>query len=198
VQQGGLKQISQLKYGDMVKTIDLTSNTPVFSKFVMHLHSEENVLANFIRFTTNQNNIITISAKHLIAKMNTQTNRIDYVLAEELTQNDLMIVSTQKGEVIHERIIRVEQVMESGVYAPLTEHGTMLVDNVLVSCYAHTHTHELAHYVFRVYFFLRNVYDMILSGLNMHDCTSNSQQTGMHWYADFVINYVPFSTKFLI
>jgi hypothetical protein len=197
MQQGGFKQISQLKYGDMIKTIDLTSNTPIFSKFVMYLHNEENVLANFIQFTTNQNNIITISAKHLMAKMNTQTKRVDYVLAQELNQNDL-IVSTRKGKVIHERIIKIEQVIESGIYAPLTEQGTMLVDNVLVSCYAHTHKHELAHYVFRVYFYLRNVYDMILSGLNMHDCTSNHHQTGIHWYANLVINYVPFSTKFLI
>ena len=186
-QHDGFKLISKLKYGDMVKTIDLATNKIIFSKFVFYLHKEENTLAYFIQITTNKNKILKISEKHLISKMNTATNRIDYVFAKDLNHSDLIVIS-QNGMINYEEVVKIEQVEEMGIYAPLTESGTIIVDNILASCYAHVDNHELAHFAFKLYFFMRNIYEIVFNRLN-----NESYQTGLHWYADFLIKFSPFS-----
>ena len=35
----------------------------------------------------------------------------------------------------------------SGAYSPLTKEGTIIVDGVLSSCYAHSPDHDVAHFV---------------------------------------------------
>jgi len=46
-----------------------------------------------------------------------------------------------------ESIVRVEETIEKGVYAPLTEEGTVVVDGIMASCYSNYNSHQFAHAV---------------------------------------------------
>ena len=129
--------------------------------------------------------------------MNKLTNIFEYVFAKDLKLNDIL-VSDNDGVIQNETIIKIQKIKEMGVYAPLTESGTMFVDNIYVSCYADTKKHELAHYVFKVYFNARNIYEKIINILNIKNQSSNDHQTGLHWYANLLLNFFPFSSKFLV
>ncbi|XP_015259181.1 PREDICTED: indian hedgehog B protein-like [Cyprinodon variegatus] len=65
----------------------------------------------------------------------------------------------------------VEELTSTGLYAPLTQHGSIVVNGVLASCYAAVDSHYLSHWVLAP---LRLVYWMI--------GPSQVQNDGVHWY----------------
>ncbi|KAJ1183928.1 hypothetical protein NDU88_000738 [Pleurodeles waltl] len=69
------------------------------------------------------------------------------------------------------RVVSVSTQTDSASYAPLTSHGTLIVDDVVVSCFAVVQSHHLAQLVFWPLRFYHRV-----GGLGV-------QAEGMHWYS---------------
>ncbi|XP_023284365.1 indian hedgehog B protein-like [Seriola lalandi dorsalis] len=65
----------------------------------------------------------------------------------------------------------VEERRSTGLYAPLTQHGSVVVNGVLASCYAAVDNHHLAHWVLAP---LRFFYSLI--------GPSEPQTDGLHWF----------------
>lgn len=67
--------------------------------------------------------------------------------------------------------------MKKGYYAPLTMKGTLLVNNILASCFANFNNHHVAQYYmapFRYYYkFTRLIY--------LSDPFNVNQTEGLHW-----------------
>lgn len=96
-------------------------------------------------------------------------------------------------------VVETKLVLEEGVYAPLTMEGTLLVDDVVASCYAVVNSQSVAHYSFlplRIWysvtsFFLQRLGDPQYS-VARHNNTSRTEptteegQNGIHWYASML------------
>ncbi|XP_068447141.1 indian hedgehog B protein-like [Clinocottus analis] len=70
------------------------------------------------------------------------------------------------------RITRVSAGESRGAFAPLTRHGTLVVDGVVASCYAVVDQHSLAHWAFSP---LRLIHSWTGS--------TGSHRDGVHWYS---------------
>ncbi|XP_022596218.1 indian hedgehog B protein-like [Seriola dumerili] len=68
-------------------------------------------------------------------------------------------------------VTSVEERRSTGLYAPLTQHGSVVVNGVLASCYAAVDNHHLAHWVLAP---LRFFYSLI--------GPSEPQTDGLHWF----------------
>ena len=131
---------------------------------------------------------------HLIARRSNQNNDIEYVLAKELKQNDVL-VSSEENE--NEIIIDLSKVMEKGAYAPLLETGTISVNNLLASCYANTKWHNLAHFAFKPVIKMSNYFNVDSTISNKNDI---ALPNGVNWYTGLLssfLPYVPMSSTFV-
>ncbi|CAL8082434.1 unnamed protein product [Orchesella dallaii] len=76
----------------------------------------------------------------------------DWILVKKPTQRAFTEQELQDSDssslYIAEKVISVEARVETGVYAPLTSTGNVVVDGVLTSCYALIDDQSLAHFAF--------------------------------------------------
>ena len=80
------------------------------------------------------------------------------------------------------RVLKVETKVQTGVYAPLTSEGNLVVDDVLVSCYAVIDSQTIAHISFAP---LRLWYKMLefIPSMISYDDSNMFDKNGIHWYA---------------
>jgi len=135
--------ISDLSEDDYVKAYDLATKQHVFSRFVTYSHADKNQLAKFVAVeTTHTARTLKLSAFHLIMKWDGS-----FVYANELRVGDEVVVFEQ--DVARPDTVKsIDEVYDLGVYAPLTEQGTVVVNDVVASCYANVRSHQVAHWFF--------------------------------------------------
>ncbi|KAH3825799.1 hypothetical protein DPMN_127681 [Dreissena polymorpha] len=74
--------------------------------------------------------------------------------------------------------------MRRGIYAPLTKHGTILVDDVIASCYALIDNIYIAHASFAPMRMYHDISQLVPDfGVSSTANISSRQPTGVHWYA---------------
>ena len=126
--------IEELQLGDKIQTI-LNGNLHM-TTFLGWIHKEANHTNRFIKLKT-ESAQITLSEKHVIIHKPKGMTRDDKrtTFADLVKEGDLLEVVVD-GEVHWERVVDIDHETRKGIYTPLTLAGTILVDNVLSSCYA--------------------------------------------------------------
>lgn len=170
-----------LKIGEKVLSVDSNGNT-VFSEVFMFLDRDENESREFIKIETDGGSSITATPSHLIYAWHptiesTQATHAQYTFTENVHVGDFVFVNLN-GTLEPRKVLRIENEIHRGVYAPLTYHGTIVVNSISASCYALVDTHSLAHMSLmpmRAYYSVKEMFTGI--GIN------ENLPRGIHWYA---------------
>ncbi|XP_031565649.1 uncharacterized protein LOC116300831 [Actinia tenebrosa] len=190
LQNGFPTPMEDISVGDRIQTIDILTNQIIFTEVITFLHKDEKSDGFYHVLELEDGKQIALSGRHLIyaAKTN-QSDAISVVYADDVTSGDFVRVSGQENSI--RRVLGVSTLKTKGMYAPMTRHGTMLVDGVLVSCYAHWQSHDIAHNVMaplRIWHDITSMLGNILSGTGKDISTGNGLSDGIHWYASFLMN----------
>lgn len=126
-----------------------------FKKIISFLHRLEDVDADFIRLhlqtdSPASDDYITLTPRHLIYARK-ENEKFEYIPAKGVQIGDwLKYIDTNRFTAVDVRVIKIEHVRlaGSGIYTPLTEGGTLIVDKVHVSCYSMVKSHTLANLIF--------------------------------------------------
>lgn len=156
-----------VKVGDEIASGFDDGNSLHFSKVIAFLHKDEHMDSVFIQLETERGQVLLLTKNHLIFRypskttdsrkddFNTYSSQFQNNLfdleathAENIQIGDFVYIRSTRNSVSVSKVINVTFVMKTGVYAPLTESGTVLVDDVFLSCYAVVVDHNLAHAVF--------------------------------------------------
>ena len=170
----------QLRVGDKVRTLGMNGET-ADSKVIAFLHRAEKIKAEFYKFETSGGNALILSPQHLIFRKENSRRPISAVFASEIKLGNLLYTSNGSASE-YKAVTRISMVTEIGVYAPLTMQGTLLVDGILVSCYATWPSHDVAHLAMAP---LRAAYT-ITGAWNLMDrifWSHYQQRDGISWYA---------------
>ena len=132
--QRGLVAIEQLQLGEEVLTIQ--KGKLYMTTFLGWIHKEADHMERFLKLKT-ESAQITLSEKHVIfyKPKGRKSEVLTTTFADLVEEGDLLEVVLD-GKVHLERVVDIEHETRIGIYSPLTAAGTILVDNVLASCYA--------------------------------------------------------------
>ncbi|GFU54354.1 tiggy-winkle hedgehog protein [Nephila pilipes] len=191
----GEKLMSELSVGDEVLVV--TPNGSLgFSKVVLFLDHDSKKSSWYYTIATENNSRITLTSWHLIfTASDEKTSYIDRYaeFAKNIRIGDYIYVlkNLQQNEISLEKVTNITVTKEIGNYAPLTLEGTIVVNNIVASCYAVISDHELSHFSFlpmRVLHNLKEASWHFFQSLNIKFPTKRRQQEskGIHWYADFL------------
>jgi len=134
VTQRGHIAIEELQLGEEVFTIQ--NGNLHMTTFLGWIHKEADHTELFLILKT-ESTQITLSEKHVIfyKPKGRKGEGVTTTFADLVEVGDLLEV-VRDGKVHWERVVDIDYETRKGIYTPLTAAGTILVDNVLASCYA--------------------------------------------------------------
>ena len=176
LENGADLRVRNLQIGDIVQVMTEEgklgySEIVMFADFKPDIPRASHVLIE----TENPAKRITLTPSHLIfTTSNSSESRLKSKQAGKVLPGEFLQVSSQ-GKLVPSLVRRVSVVKRTGMVAPVTMQGNVIVDGVLCSCYAMIADHDIAHMVFSplrlVHSFASNLWRM-----------DTSIQQGMHWY----------------
>ncbi|GLD46080.1 desert hedgehog protein [Lates japonicus] len=147
---GGQKSLSSLAPGDRVMALSGTGQV-VFSQVILFLHRDQESWSTFLSLETEDGHRLALTPHHLVflaPHCRSDSSEYQAQFASRAKAGDCVLIHAAEGPVRPSRIISVSVEESMGVYAPLTEAGTLFVDGVLASSYALVEHHRLAHWAF--------------------------------------------------
>lgn len=153
-----------------------------FSEVVMFADYQPNIVQalHVLIETKKPAKHITLTPSHLIFTSNSTGTQLHSKHAGSVMPGDFLLVSADGG-LVPSQVKRVTLVKRTGLVAPVTMEGNVIVDGVLSSCYAMISDHEIAHMVFGP---LRLVHKY---APNLWNTSDLYVQQGMHWYPELLM-----------
>ncbi|XP_076240840.1 hedgehog signaling protein [Calliopsis andreniformis] len=190
---GTTKRLDQVQLGDRIAALDSHGDI-VYSEVIAFLDRSLKERRQFVQLTTESGRVLTLTPAHLVPVEGRSS-----VFAGKVQPGDKILVRdpAHENDVQHrlrwDKIVSTRLVLEEGIYAPLTTEGTVLVDDVVASCYAFIDNQDLAHFAFMPYRVWSSVKSMFSRSLGVEDTRQpdvrqeeRTMQEGIHWYASFL------------
>ncbi|XP_060839559.1 desert hedgehog protein [Rhopalosiphum padi] len=152
---GVKKRMKDLRVGESVLALsDDGMLRP--SEVLLFLDRSETARTEYVTLVTDAGKSITATPTHLVLRWEkperSQIRHAHPVYAKSVRVNDTLLTVIDgdggKMRLRTERVVAVSRTEKVGLYAPLTVDGTVVVDDVVASCYAVIDSQWLAHLAF--------------------------------------------------
>jgi len=128
--------------------------------------------------TTVSGQQLSLTSSHLLP-----TDIHGYVMAKNIRVGMKIYVINDNGLLTTETISHVIDVVKQGYIAPLTQEGTLIVNNVAASCYATINSHHVAHAILAP---MRWWYGLFGS------TKASNEIVGIHWFPKMLYEMTTF------
>ncbi|XP_067299597.1 indian hedgehog signaling molecule a [Pseudorasbora parva] len=184
VEDGSVKTMASLQPGEKVLASSESGGGGmlIYSEVIAFLDRDPSAEKQFYTIETESGAKLSLTAAHLlfVSKGNCSgpvvSAELKSVFASDVLPGQCVVSARgagQQGQL--SRVTRIQIQEDKGVFAPLTRHGTVVVNGVISSCYAALDQHSLAHWAFGP---LRVLYNW--GGPVGH------QAVGIHWYSSLL------------
>ena len=138
-----LVSMEDLKVGDVVMTVEDDELVATIVIGFLDRRVTENLM--YLKVSIGNGTQLKMSKTHVIFVINNE-GQIISKLGKDLRVGE-HVTSVHNSLLQTSQIVGITSSSHVGVYVPLTDRGTILVDGVLVSCYTNV-DHSLAHLAF--------------------------------------------------
>lgn len=190
MKDGVEKPIRDLQTGDLVLASTESDGTGelVYSEVLAFLDRSPITQKHFYVIRTEDGASVSLTAAHLLfvwvgncssrGQPKPGSGSLQTIFASDAQPGQCLLI-VDEGELRKgvSRITRVEVQEDWGAYAPLTAHGTLVVNGVMTSCYAAVNEQRLAHWAFAP---LRLLYSW--------NGPDRIFKNGLHWYSQVLLS----------
>ncbi|CAJ0954134.1 unnamed protein product [Ranitomeya imitator] len=174
---GQRKSLSEIQLGDKILTTDETGQVTT-TEVLLYLHKDQEKLATFVVIEAEGHPYrLRLTPHHLLFVSKNPPADFMPIYAHRVQVGEYVQIYVNGTQLVPSKVMNVSVQEEIGVFAPLTTHGTLLVDGILTSCYAIIEWHELAHSSFAPLRFLYNMFSIFPEFVD---------SDGIHWYCYFL------------
>lgn len=172
---GGTKRMQDVRPGDAVLSSSSADGLGplTYSRVLSFLDRQPDVNKTFHVIETEAGASVSLTAAHLVFVSdceNAHSSSLRTVFASDVRAGQCVVTSRGAGP-RRERVSAVKERTGRGLYAPLTQHGAIVVDEVLASCYAALNSPRVAHWALAPF---RLVYGLVVP--------PQAPSAGVHWY----------------
>uniref|UniRef100_A0A183AKL8 HintN domain-containing protein n=1 Tax=Echinostoma caproni TaxID=27848 RepID=A0A183AKL8_9TREM len=198
-------RVDELKIGDRVLSQNLITGKMEFTPIVAFLHRDEHAWSPMLRVIYNapmsngkQNMSLYLTPDHLIYIKPGPTEQIKTVFASTLQQGSVIMISSMfPNQSLSEGIVLHTEYIDDpggqggssneliGLYAPLTHTGSVIVDDVVVSCFAYFSNPNLSYFITWP---LQWMYKLSQWLSIFHPPAE--EQNGIHWLAETLLDWL--------
>lgn len=197
-EEGLNKTLDNLNLGDRIAALDSTGSI-VYSEVIAFLDRSPYERRQFVRLSTSSGRSLTLTPSHLVP-VSLKSGRTTEFAAKVIVGDHILvhIGNNRSNEILRwDIVVSTSLVLDDGIFAPLTTEGTVIIDDVVASCYAVVDSQVVAHYAFlpmRIWTNLKSGVNRIarifvgpLSAWSESNRGSNEgYQKGVHWYASML------------
>ena len=166
-----IKSMQDLRVGDHVLATNARGEL-VYSPVIAFLDKDVSKKGSFVKVQSEDGHTLMLTPYHLIFRNNSEKP----VFASHLQPGDHVYTLDSESQTMQiSKVTAVETAVSStasGVYGPMTEEGTIVVDGILASCYALVEDQQLIHGAFAPLRYM----NYLLPGL------VGMEPTKIHWY----------------
>jgi hypothetical protein len=155
-EDGSRVKIRDLKIGDQILVAYQTINqyvelrsSPVLAVDIFQKYNN-NSPVDFLEIQVESNVSIQplhITPRHSLLVRKKYESQAKYLLAYQVQMGDyLYLIENDYHSTIEVRIVRIKNIKLFDAYAPLTLEGTLVINDVIVSCYG-TLSHSFVHFI---------------------------------------------------
>ena len=192
LQDGTKKAVKDLRTGDRVLAADDDGN-PVYTDFIMFIDQDSATRRLFYVIETDSGQKISLTAAHLLfvggggghntteeEEEEEEEARMSAVFASQVQSGQTVFVfDAERNRLEPVAVKRIYTQEHDGSFAPVTVQGTVVVDQVLASCYAVIEDHQLAHWALAPVRLAHWVSSLLFSS----EPPVSAQKDGVHWYS---------------
>ena len=139
--------MAHLSIGDRVRAYDTKSRRLIYSEVIMFAHRDPGVdQVNYLRIALEDASSIVLSSNHLIMS----GERMKATMARNIKVDHVLFTINEEEVISSRKVVAVEEIIDSGVFCPITKEGNVVVNNILASCYASVNDQAFFHGLFKV------------------------------------------------
>ncbi|TDG97375.1 hypothetical protein EPR50_G00225310 [Perca flavescens] len=181
LQDGTKKAVKHLQTGDRVLAADDDGN-PIYTDFIMFIDQDSTTRRLFYVIETDSGQKITLTAAHLlfVGHNTTEEERMSAIFASQVQSGQkVFVLYAERSRLEPVTVKRIYTEEHEGSFAPVTVQGTVVVDQILASCYAVIDDHDLAHWALAPI----RLAHWVSSWLFRSQPQVSAQNDGVHWYS---------------
>jgi len=137
MEDGTVKRMDELRLGDSILSAVAATGELRFSPIKWFLHVDRNANETFVHIS-HEHGIVTLSPNHLLFVSKAETQGLGglpmEIIAAQVREGDY-VWSHKSNALVASQVTMVETVTRRGIYAPVTEEGTLVVDGTLASAF---------------------------------------------------------------
>lgn len=184
LEDGSKKALRELQPGERVLATHQSdgSGQLLYSEVIAFLDRSPAVHQQFYTIVTDSGAALSLTAAHLVFVTEGNcsgpavSGQLRTVFASQVRPGQCVVWAQGAGQEGRlSRVSRVKTREDMGTFAPLTRHGTVVVNDIVSSCYAATDQHRLAHWAFGP-----------LRALHRWGGPVGHQVEGVHWYSSLL------------